>query len=62
MDSAHQWLVLKRPMTGGREYDKKSGEALPRTVDVDKVKAEAAAVFYDLPRRRPFSAQNLQDL
>ena len=31
--------------TGGRKYDKKSGELLPRTEDAEK--AAAAAVFYE---------------
>jgi hypothetical protein len=30
---------------GGRKYDKKSGELLPRTEDAEK--AAAAAVFYE---------------
>ena len=31
--------------TGGRKYDKKTGDELPRTVDTEK--AQAAAVFYE---------------
>ena len=30
---------------GGRKYDKKSGDELPRTEDTEK--AQAAAVFYE---------------